>query len=193
MNILGKRARFLVTFRQLIRPLHTHDVLAQDVISVLLVFLCSTVSDQTWRRLLIELISAIWLEKGRPLVMLVHLMNFDLAHVIRIIPTLDLTISHSERVCNQEVERNGDSLVLLGQDSWAFPCASTAWMCSYGLRLLIWDVKLNLFPLVPIHVMKEKFHFAVKLRLHICTSSLLHQRCLILNGSQLCLSENVRG
>ena len=116
MYILGERARLLVTFRQLVRPLHTHYVLTQDV-SVLLVVIRGAVSDQTWRRLLIKLISAIGLEKGRPFVMLVHLMYFDLAHVIRVIPSLDLTISHSERVCNQEVERNGDSLVLLGQYS----------------------------------------------------------------------------
>ena len=136
MDVFWERIRLLIGFSQLIGSLHAHDVFADDRVSRVL--LRRAECEQPGSCLLIELIPAVFfLEEICPLLMLFNLVDSNLTHFVRVVPSLNLPVPHGQSVSDLEIEGDRDSLVILYGQFRALNSALTAWMRGQSLRLLI--------------------------------------------------------
>ena len=136
MDVLWERISLLIGFSHLIGSLHAHDVFADDRVSRVL--LGSAKCEQPGSCLLIELIPAVFfLEEIGPLLMLINLVDSNLAHFVRVVPSLNLPVPHGQSVSDLEIEGYWDSLVILYGQFRALNSVLTAWMRRQSLRLLI--------------------------------------------------------
>ena len=93
-------------------------------------------------------------------------MDSNLAHLVGIVPSLNLSVTNGKSIGDLEVEGNRNSLIIIlisvtcEHGSLLAPAAR---VCCQGLTELIFIINMHSILLITPHVVQKELHLAVKL------------------------------